>query len=71
MSDDTDRRFYPKVCPAEECTSTKFQKGPNGGNSFNLRCEVGHIIWVDPFFGAEHHGGFQARDTIGVYGEPR
>lgn len=71
-----DRQLYPKVCPAEDCTSTRFQRGPNGGLAFNIRCETGHILaiypglWGSPVFALVEVVGFQALGTKGVYSDP-
>lgn len=62
----------PKQCPAPTCTATRFQKGPEGSGSFNVRCDSGHILALDYYGLLEVRVvGFQARNTRGLYGEPR
>ena len=62
----SERFPFLESCP--DCGSKRFQQGPSAGLSYNVRCENGHILGVDPFEVVVR--GFQERGTAGVYGEP-
>lgn len=54
LTPEEDKKLKAGICP--KCGSTRFIKGPEGGNARNIACENGHRFWFDLDFTCEYQG---------------